>query len=183
MLIKCCIASLLTVSLNFDVELTFCSDWTSLLERFLPRQIAITRGKREWELDILSRYHSMVGTKSRNSFFVMSWLMIFSCLKIFWHSGFSEHWCQSADNLLIFLRDTVISKTYDYENVSSWVVYKFFCILVGNLLFFHLLFCFTIIIWHLLCFLDNAFHFFCLRVSTKSVLVMRRSIFIHFISE
>ncbi|KAL9366109.1 hypothetical protein Peur_037308 [Populus x canadensis] len=34
-------------------------DWTSLLERFLPRQIAITRGKREWELDILSRYHSM----------------------------------------------------------------------------------------------------------------------------
>ncbi|KAJ6776634.1 KINESIN-LIKE PROTEIN KLP-3 [Salix koriyanagi] len=35
-------------------------DWTSLLERFLPRQIAITRGKREWELDILSRYHSMI---------------------------------------------------------------------------------------------------------------------------
>uniref|UniRef100_A0A2P2JQL3 Kinesin-like calmodulin-binding protein n=1 Tax=Rhizophora mucronata TaxID=61149 RepID=A0A2P2JQL3_RHIMU len=34
-------------------------DWTSLLERFLPRQIAITRGKREWELDILSRYRSM----------------------------------------------------------------------------------------------------------------------------
>ncbi|KAF2291659.1 hypothetical protein GH714_027938 [Hevea brasiliensis] len=37
----------------------FCIDWTSLLEQFLPRQIAITRGKREWELDILSRYHSM----------------------------------------------------------------------------------------------------------------------------
>lgn len=36
-----------------------CTDWTSLLERFLPRQIAITRAKREWELDILSRYHSM----------------------------------------------------------------------------------------------------------------------------
>ncbi|KAB5534879.1 hypothetical protein DKX38_017965 [Salix brachista] len=34
-------------------------DWTSLLERFLPRQIAITRGKREWEMDILSRYCSM----------------------------------------------------------------------------------------------------------------------------
>ncbi|XP_042494807.1 kinesin-like protein KIN-14I isoform X2 [Macadamia integrifolia] len=36
-----------------------CTDWTSLLERFLPKQIAITRAKREWELDILSRYHSM----------------------------------------------------------------------------------------------------------------------------
>ncbi|XP_043714190.1 kinesin-like protein KIN-14I isoform X1 [Telopea speciosissima] len=36
-----------------------CTDWTSLLERFLPRQIAITRAKRDWELDILSRYHSM----------------------------------------------------------------------------------------------------------------------------
>ncbi|CDY57771.1 BnaC02g45110D [Brassica napus] len=35
------------------------SDWTSLLERFLPRQIAITRAKREWELDILARYSSM----------------------------------------------------------------------------------------------------------------------------
>lgn len=38
----------------------FCSEWTSLLERFLPRQIAITRAKRDWELDILSRYRVMV---------------------------------------------------------------------------------------------------------------------------
>ncbi|KAK7846720.1 kinesin-like protein kin-14e [Quercus suber] len=37
-----------------------CTDWNSLLERFLPRQIAITRAKREWELDILSRYRSMI---------------------------------------------------------------------------------------------------------------------------
>ncbi|KAF5751772.1 putative calmodulin binding protein [Tripterygium wilfordii] len=36
-----------------------CPDWISLLERFLPRQIAITRAKREWEMDILSRYRSM----------------------------------------------------------------------------------------------------------------------------
>lgn len=36
-----------------------CTDWTSLLERFLPRQIAITRAKREWETDIVSRYQSM----------------------------------------------------------------------------------------------------------------------------
>ncbi|CAL1409991.1 unnamed protein product [Linum trigynum] len=36
-----------------------CTDWTTLLERFLPRQIAITRGKRDWELDILSRYRSL----------------------------------------------------------------------------------------------------------------------------
>ncbi|KAK7857446.1 kinesin-like protein kin-14e [Quercus suber] len=40
-----------------------CTDWNSLLERFLPRQIAITRAKREWELDILSRYRSMLGTR------------------------------------------------------------------------------------------------------------------------
>ncbi|KAE8723145.1 Kinesin-like calmodulin-binding protein [Hibiscus syriacus] len=36
-----------------------CTDWNTLLERFLPRQIAITRARREWELDILSRYRSM----------------------------------------------------------------------------------------------------------------------------
>ncbi|KAF6160903.1 hypothetical protein GIB67_025438 [Kingdonia uniflora] len=35
------------------------TEWTSLLERFLPRQIAITRAKRDWELDILSRYRLM----------------------------------------------------------------------------------------------------------------------------
>ncbi|GAU28076.1 hypothetical protein TSUD_223170 [Trifolium subterraneum] len=34
-------------------------DWNSFLERFLPRQIAMTRGRREWELDILSCYHSL----------------------------------------------------------------------------------------------------------------------------
>ncbi|KAH1113253.1 hypothetical protein J1N35_006631 [Gossypium stocksii] len=36
-----------------------CTDWNTLLERFLPRQIALTRARREWELDILSRYRSM----------------------------------------------------------------------------------------------------------------------------
>lgn len=35
------------------------ADWTSLLERFLPRQIAMTRAKRDWELDTLARYHLM----------------------------------------------------------------------------------------------------------------------------
>lgn len=41
---------------------TICSfsDWNSLLERFLPRQVALTREKRDWELDILSRYRLMV---------------------------------------------------------------------------------------------------------------------------
>ncbi|XP_020588180.1 kinesin-like protein KIN-14I isoform X2 [Phalaenopsis equestris] len=34
-----------------------CVEWVSLIERFLPRQIAITRAKREWELEILSRYN------------------------------------------------------------------------------------------------------------------------------
>lgn len=36
------------------------SDWISLLQQFLPRQIAITRVKREWELDIISQYQLMV---------------------------------------------------------------------------------------------------------------------------
>ncbi|CAI9110386.1 OLC1v1010396C1 [Oldenlandia corymbosa var. corymbosa] len=35
------------------------TDWTSLLEQFLPRQVAMTRGKREWEMDIISRYRTM----------------------------------------------------------------------------------------------------------------------------
>uniref|UniRef100_A0A5B7AQB9 Kinesin-like calmodulin-binding protein n=1 Tax=Davidia involucrata TaxID=16924 RepID=A0A5B7AQB9_DAVIN len=47
------------VEIGFVVNPETCTDWTSLLERFLPRQIAITRAKQEWELDILSRYRSM----------------------------------------------------------------------------------------------------------------------------
>ncbi|CAA2968418.1 kinesin-like calmodulin-binding [Olea europaea subsp. europaea] len=47
------------VEIGYIVTPESCTDWTSLLERFLPRQIAITRAKRDWELDILSRYRSM----------------------------------------------------------------------------------------------------------------------------
>lgn len=47
------------VEIGFVDNPESCTDWNSLLERFLPRQIAITRAKREWELDILSRYRSM----------------------------------------------------------------------------------------------------------------------------
>ncbi|KAI9165050.1 hypothetical protein LWI28_006622 [Acer negundo] len=47
------------VEIGFVGSPESCTDWTSLLERFLPRQVAITRAKREWELDILSRYRSM----------------------------------------------------------------------------------------------------------------------------
>ncbi|GAV64881.1 Kinesin domain-containing protein/FERM_M domain-containing protein/MyTH4 domain-containing protein/FERM_N domain-containing protein [Cephalotus follicularis] len=47
------------VEIGFIANPESCIDWTSLLERFLPRQIALTRAKKEWELDILSRYHSM----------------------------------------------------------------------------------------------------------------------------
>nr|XP_029118654.1 kinesin-like protein KIN-14I isoform X2 [Elaeis guineensis] len=36
-----------------------CGEWILLLERFLPRQIAVTRAKRDWEIDILSRYQLM----------------------------------------------------------------------------------------------------------------------------
>ncbi|THU73776.1 hypothetical protein C4D60_Mb04t26420 [Musa balbisiana] len=37
-----------------------CVEWFSLLERFLPIQIAITRANGDWELDIISRYRLMV---------------------------------------------------------------------------------------------------------------------------
>ncbi|XP_022739576.1 kinesin-like protein KIN-14E isoform X2 [Durio zibethinus] len=47
------------VEIGFVGSPESCTDWNTLLERFLPRQIAITRARREWELDILSRYHSM----------------------------------------------------------------------------------------------------------------------------
>ncbi|GKV30251.1 hypothetical protein SLEP1_g39083 [Rubroshorea leprosula] len=47
------------VEIGFVVSPELCTDWNSLLEKFLPRQIAITRAKREWELDILSRYRLM----------------------------------------------------------------------------------------------------------------------------
>ncbi|XP_066344764.1 kinesin-like protein KIN-14I [Miscanthus floridulus] len=36
-----------------------CVEWISLLERFLPRQVAITRAKRDWEPDIISRFQLM----------------------------------------------------------------------------------------------------------------------------
>ncbi|KAE8637411.1 hypothetical protein CSA_023388 [Cucumis sativus] len=47
------------VEIGFITSPESCTDWNSLLERFVPRQIAITRPKREWELDILSRFRSM----------------------------------------------------------------------------------------------------------------------------
>ncbi|KAL8038155.1 hypothetical protein ABFX02_11G085900 [Erythranthe guttata] len=47
------------VEIGYVVSPETCTDWTSLLERFLPRQIAITRAKRDWEPDVLSRYRSM----------------------------------------------------------------------------------------------------------------------------
>ncbi|KAK6916933.1 MyTH4 domain [Dillenia turbinata] len=47
------------VEIGFIENPESCIDWTSLLERFLPRQIAITRAKRDWELDILARYRLM----------------------------------------------------------------------------------------------------------------------------
>lgn len=46
------------------------SEWISLLERFLPRQVAITRAKRDWELDIISRFQLMVFIYLLNSIFI-----------------------------------------------------------------------------------------------------------------
>ncbi|XP_078443913.1 kinesin-like calmodulin-binding protein (ZWICHEL) [Wolffia australiana] len=36
-----------------------CIEWSSLIERFLPKQIAMTRARCEWESDIISRYGLM----------------------------------------------------------------------------------------------------------------------------
>ncbi|XP_071735356.1 kinesin-like protein KIN-14E isoform X1 [Rutidosis leptorrhynchoides] len=47
------------VEIGYVVKPESCTDWTLLLERFLPRTIALTRAKRDWELDILNRYRSM----------------------------------------------------------------------------------------------------------------------------
>ncbi|KAJ8437962.1 hypothetical protein Cgig2_033695 [Carnegiea gigantea] len=47
------------VEIGFVSNPELCTDWASLLERFLPRQIAITRAKPDWELDIISRYRLM----------------------------------------------------------------------------------------------------------------------------
>eukprot|EP00250_Pteridium_aquilinum_P011824 c20331_g1_i1 orf=2-3601(-) len=34
-------------------------DWPTLLDRYLPKQVAITRGRRDWEGDILMRYQAL----------------------------------------------------------------------------------------------------------------------------
>ncbi|CAL5029436.1 unnamed protein product [Urochloa decumbens] len=47
------------VEIGFVDNPESCVEWISLLERFLPRQVAITRAKRDWELDIISRYQLM----------------------------------------------------------------------------------------------------------------------------
>ncbi|XP_047063340.1 kinesin-like protein KIN-14I [Lolium rigidum] len=47
------------VEIGFIENPESCVEWISLLERFLPRQVAITREKRDWELDIISRYQLM----------------------------------------------------------------------------------------------------------------------------
>ncbi|CAK9866803.1 unnamed protein product [Sphagnum jensenii] len=36
-----------------------CIDWAALLEGYLPKQVAITRAKQDWEPDVLNRYHAM----------------------------------------------------------------------------------------------------------------------------
>lgn len=35
------------------------SEWSALLDRYLPKQVAVTRTKNDWEPDILSRYRAM----------------------------------------------------------------------------------------------------------------------------
>ncbi|KAL9229698.1 hypothetical protein vseg_005137 [Gypsophila vaccaria] len=47
------------VEIGFVSHPEMCTDWLSLLERFLPRQIALTRAQLDWEEDIVSRYQLM----------------------------------------------------------------------------------------------------------------------------
>ncbi|XP_074295481.1 kinesin-like protein KIN-14E [Silene latifolia] len=47
------------VEIGFVSHPQMCADWISLLERFLPRQIAISRAQQDWEEDIVSRYQLM----------------------------------------------------------------------------------------------------------------------------
>lgn len=47
------------VEVGFVDDPDSCVEWTMLLERFLPRQIALTRAKREWEQEIISRFRLM----------------------------------------------------------------------------------------------------------------------------
>ncbi|KAK9678681.1 hypothetical protein RND81_11G227100 [Saponaria officinalis] len=47
------------VEIGFVIHPELCTDWISLLEKFLPRNIAITRAKHDWEEDIVSRYRLM----------------------------------------------------------------------------------------------------------------------------
>ncbi|XP_020590993.1 kinesin-like protein KIN-14I isoform X2 [Phalaenopsis equestris] len=47
--------------IGFEYNPESCVLWTSLLERFLPRQIAMRRAKRKWELDVLSQYNLLEG--------------------------------------------------------------------------------------------------------------------------
>lgn len=47
------------VEIGFVDHPESCVEWTTLLERFLPRQIALTRAKRDWELEIISRFRLM----------------------------------------------------------------------------------------------------------------------------
>lgn len=61
------------ILVDTDGVAAFLSDWNSLLERFLPRQISMTRAKREWEYDIISRYRSLVW---ENHLFILSLIFI-----------------------------------------------------------------------------------------------------------
>ncbi|XP_074301759.1 kinesin-like protein KIN-14E isoform X2 [Silene latifolia] len=47
------------IEIGFVSHPQMCADWISLLERFLPRQIAISRAQQDWEEDIVSRYQLM----------------------------------------------------------------------------------------------------------------------------
>jgi hypothetical protein len=68
------------VEIGFVDNPESCVEWISLLERFLPRQVAITRAKRDWELDIVSRYQLMVFTYLYNFMIPHKLDLIILCL-------------------------------------------------------------------------------------------------------
>lgn len=44
-----------------------CREWPVLMEKYIPKQVTITRPKKDWESDILSRYRAMVWIFGDNS--------------------------------------------------------------------------------------------------------------------
>ncbi|KAL6507619.1 Kinesin-like protein KIN-14E [Orobanche gracilis] len=105
------------VEIGYVVSPETCTDWTSLLERFFPRQIAFTRAKKDWESNVLSRYRSM-----GRIFNMIQWSKLNSIpsSRTTTHSCFQEN-LRKDDARQQFLR---ILRTLPYGNSVFFAVRK-----------------------------------------------------------